>query len=185
MRTELLSIGEIGARGDGVALHDGRPVYVPKTAPGDIIEASVKGERCTLQKIITPSPQRAEAPCPYFQKCGGCSLQHVTPEFYRDWKIAGVKNALARANVSCESWNAPVFLPAATRRRTALATLKTADGLVLGYNEGRSHSILNIGRCLVLDPVLDGRIQALRPFLTRILPDKKPCDITLQLADGA
>jgi 23S rRNA (uracil1939-C5)-methyltransferase len=94
-----LTIDEIGAKGDGVALHDGAPVYVPKTAPGDVIEAVIKGERGTLRKIVTRSPHRAHPVCAYFDKCGGCSLQHVTPDFYREWKIAKVKTALARAGV--------------------------------------------------------------------------------------
>lgn len=180
-----LTITEIGAKGDGIALHDGTPVYIPKTAPGDVVETALKGERGIVQKIVTSSSHRVPAPCPYFAKCGGCSLQHVTPEFYRDWKIAKVKNALARAGVEPEAWGELVFLPAATRRRTTMTALKTNNGVTLGYNEGRSHNVLNIERCLVLDPVLEEKIQAFRPYLPRLVGDAKSCDITLQYAGGA
>lgn len=179
-----LTINEIGAKGDGVATHDGEAVYVPKTAPGDVIEAAIKGGRGIVQKIVTRSPVRAHPPCPYFDKCGGCSLQHVTPEFYREWKIAKVKTALARAGVEPEVWGEPVFLPAATRRRTTMTAIRTNSGVTLGYNEGRSHNVLNIERCLVLGPELEEKMQALRPFLPRLMGDAKNCDITLQYAGG-
>lgn len=179
-----LTINEIGAKGDGIATHDGASVYVPKTAPGDVIEAALKGERGMLQKIVSPSFTRVPAPCPYFDKCGGCSLQHVTPEFYRDWKIAKVKTALARAGVEPATWGEPIFLPAATRRRTTMTAIKTNRGVTLGYNEGRSHNVLNIERCLVLAPAIEEKMQALRPYLLRILGEAKTCDITLQYAGG-
>lgn len=180
-----LTINEIGAKGDGVALHHGAPVYVPKTAPGDVIEAAIKGERGMLQKIVSPSPARVPAPCPYFSKCGGCSLQHVTPEFYRAWKIAKVKTALTRAGVEPATWGEPVFLPAATRRRTTMTAIKTNRGITLGYNEGRSHNVLNIERCLVLDPALEKKTQELRPYLPRLMGEAKNCDVTLQYVGGA
>jgi 23S rRNA (uracil1939-C5)-methyltransferase len=180
-----LTIDEIGAKGDGVALHDGAPVYVPKTAPGDVIEAVIKGERGTLRKIVTRSPHRTHPVCAYFDKCGGCSLQHVTPDFYREWKIAKVKTALARAGVEPNVWNEPVFLEASTRRRTTMTMLRIRNDIILGYNEGRSHNVLDIQRCLVLDPALEDKMQALRPYLPRLLGEAKTCDVTLQYAGGA
>lgn len=180
-----LTVTEIGAKGDGVALHNGAPVYIPKTAPGDVIEAVIKGERGALQKVVTRSPARAHPPCGYFDKCGGCSLQHVTPEFYRDWKTAKVKTALSRAGVEPATWGEPAFLPAATRRRTTMTAIQTRNGVTLGYNEGRSHNVLNIERCLVLDPELEEKTHALRPYLLRLMNDAKTCDVTLQYAGGA
>jgi 23S rRNA (uracil1939-C5)-methyltransferase len=115
-------------RATALPLHDGAPVYVPKTAPGDVIEAAMKGERGMLQKIVTRSPHPRASPCPYFDKCGGCSLQHVTPEFYREWKIAKVKTALARAGVEPATWGEPVFLEAATRRRTTMTAHQNKQG---------------------------------------------------------
>ncbi|MCE7887782.1 MAG: class I SAM-dependent RNA methyltransferase [Alphaproteobacteria bacterium PRO2] len=180
-----LTINEIGAKGDGVALHDGAPVYVPKTAPGDVVEAVIKGERGAVQKIVTRSPHRVHPVCPYFDKCGGCSLQHVSLEFYREWKIAKVKTALSRAGIEAATWGEPVFLEASTRRRTTMTALRIKNDVILGYNEARSHNVLDIERCIVLDPALEEKIQALRPYLPRLLGDQKTCDITLQYAGGA
>ena len=43
-----LIIDSVGVRGDGVAQYDGKPVYVPFTAPGDRVRVRLsreKGER--------------------------------------------------------------------------------------------------------------------------------------------
>ncbi|MCL2797871.1 MAG: hypothetical protein FWD58_07450, partial [Firmicutes bacterium] len=62
------------------------------------------------EKILAPSPHRAVPPCPYFPKCGGCTLQHVSYprqlEFKRDnivstvRKIAGIELPLAEVAAS-------------------------------------------------------------------------------------
>lgn len=184
IKTAKLEITAIGAGGDGLAVFEGKPAYTPKTAPGDVVEAALSGERGTVKNILTPSPARIDPPCPHYARCGGCALQHVNEEFYRDWKIKKIQAALARENVKHDAWNDPVFLPAATRRRVTMAAAHKGGRITLGYNEARSHSLIDIRTCLILDPVLAASVQALRQFLPRILPEGKTCDITLQYADG-
>lgn len=184
MKTARLEVSAIGAGGDGLAVFEGKPAYIAKTAPGDVVEAALSGERGTVKNILTPSPVRIDPPCPHYARCGGCALQHVSEEFYRDWKVKKVQDALARENVKYDVWNDPVFLPAATRRRVTMAATHKGGRITLGYNEARSHALIDIRTCLILEPALEAKVQALRPFLPRILPEGKACDITLQYADG-
>lgn len=82
-RTVSLSIDAIAAGGDGVARNDGLVVFVPRTAPGDVITASIAGKghfaRGTLRTIQRPSPDRTDPPCPHYtrENCGGCQIQHM------------------------------------------------------------------------------------------------------------
>ena len=101
------------------------------------------------------------------------------------WKIEKIKNALARADVRYEKWEDPIFLPHATRRRATLNAHKINNNIRFGYNEARTHNILDIKHCMVLEPALDAKIQGLRPYLPRLLPDNKPVDIMIQNIDGA
>ena len=72
-------------KGDGLGHVDGQAVFVPLTAPGDLVTARVtKRGRGFLQagltEILEPGPDRREAPCAHYGECGGCNLQHVTDE---------------------------------------------------------------------------------------------------------
>ncbi len=185
----IVSITALGTQGDGIGTHEDKPIYVAKTAPGDVAEVTLHGERDgahvgKLAGIVTPAPERVEPPCPYFARCGGCSLQHVSADFYRAWKIEKVRHALERAGVKVKTWEEPVFLPPSTRRRTTVTALKRGAQIIMGYNEARSHAVVDIQSCLILEPELEKKIIALRAFLPRLLPDNKSIDITLQDVDG-
>ncbi len=84
-RTVELSIESIAAGGDGVGRTDGLVVFVPRTAPGDVITASLVSKkkhfgRGVIQHLTVPSPDRTDPPCVHYTRdnCGGCQLQHMT-----------------------------------------------------------------------------------------------------------
>ena len=185
-----LTIDQIGAGGDGVGAYNGKSVYIAKTAPGESVRVRLENENAEgftgrLLSIDTPGFERVNAPCPHFSRCGGCALQHVREKFYRNWKTEKVKSALQRANVSVAQEEGPVFLQAATRRRTTLAVFKNGNDIRFGYNEPRTRNILDIKTCLILEPALAEKIQALRPYLPALVPARKTVDLMLQYADGA
>jgi 23S rRNA (uracil1939-C5)-methyltransferase len=188
--TLTLSIDHIGAGGDGVAQHEGKSVFVPKTAAGDVITARVTSQNAEgifarLEEILTPSPERREAPCRYYARCGSCGLQHLQETAYREWKYQKVRSSLERAGAAPESWLEPVFLPAAGRRRVSFNARRTKAGLIFGYNEERSHTVLDIQTCIVLAPALDEKLQALRSALTELIEIGGALDVTLQMVDNA
>ena len=84
MAVVSVSIESIAAGGDGVGRKDGLVVFVPRTAPGDLVTAKISGRghfaRGSLGTIVTPSPVRIDPPCLHYtrDKCGGCQLQHMT-----------------------------------------------------------------------------------------------------------
>ena len=83
----------LAAGGDGVArLPDGRTVFVPRTAPGDLVELTQVREhrrfaRARLERVLESSPHRVEPRCPHYvrDECGGCQLQHLD----NDTQLAG------------------------------------------------------------------------------------------------
>ncbi|MFN2383479.1 MAG: class I SAM-dependent RNA methyltransferase [Gemmatimonadota bacterium] len=101
--------------GDGVARPDGLTVFLPWTAPGDRVRATVTERhprygRARLDAVVTPGPDRAVPGCPVFGVCGGCRLQHLTAEAQRAAKAGAVTDALERiaartlpAALHCES----------------------------------------------------------------------------------
>jgi len=183
-------IETIGRRGDGVGTLAGKPVFVPRALPGETVRARLREDReqgiaGQLLEIITPSPQRVAAPCPYYEDCGGCALQHWDGAAYRDWKTGRIAQLLERAGLEPERWLAPVFIPHATRRRASFSALWQNKTLRLGYRRARSHDIIDIPDCMVLAPSVQQMATALRPHLAGLLRPHKAAGIFVQDCGGA
>ena len=143
--------------------------------------ASARGE---LIEVVTPSPDRVEAPCPNYAVCGGCTMQHARAEFYRDWKVEIVRDALRKKNLQPAVWRDPVFVPGGTRRRATFAAYKKNNRVTIGYYRRRSHQVADIRTCLVAEPALMELRGKLVTALAPILPDSKALDVFVQMVDG-
>ena len=78
-----VSIDSIAAGGDGVGRNNGLVVFVPRTAPGDIVTARISGKghfaRGSLNTIVSASTDRIDPSCDHYtrDRCGGCQIQHI------------------------------------------------------------------------------------------------------------
>ncbi|HHY50614.1 MAG TPA: RNA methyltransferase, partial [Alphaproteobacteria bacterium] len=149
-------IEALGGRGEGIATHDGRRVFVPFTLPGEMVEIALDGPCGTPVSLRDASPERIEAVCPYFGACGGCLLQHAGPALYAGFKRDLVVTALRHAGIDAPV--APlVDARGAGRRRATFHT----DGKAAGYMRWRSHELLPIDACPILVPALRHRAPAI------------------------
>jgi 23S rRNA (uracil1939-C5)-methyltransferase len=90
--------------GDGVGrLEDGRTVFVPRTAPGDLVEVKQlrmhrRYARARSSRVLEPSTDRVEPRCPHYvhDECGGCQLQHLDSTAQREARRGFVGDALRR-----------------------------------------------------------------------------------------
>jgi 23S rRNA (uracil1939-C5)-methyltransferase len=102
MAGHRLTIESIAGGGDGVARDDGMVVFVPRTAPGDVVDAevAVKGRmgRGRVTAVVTPGPGRTAPACAHYDgdRCGGCQLQHLTLEAQHAAKQAIIRDAMRR-----------------------------------------------------------------------------------------
>ncbi|MCX8253662.1 MAG: RNA methyltransferase, partial [Beijerinckiaceae bacterium] len=153
-----LSIERLGARGEGIATHDGGRIYVPYALAGETVTADVAGERGTLVGLVEASPDRIVPICPHFGTCGGCAVQELALPRYADWKRGLLVAALARAGVEADV--APlVDAHGAGRRRATFHARTEPDGTTrVGFMRARSHDIVAIEACPILDPRLAGAL---------------------------
>ncbi|HET7275060.1 MAG TPA: methyltransferase domain-containing protein [Longimicrobiaceae bacterium] len=95
-------IDSIAAGGEGVGrLEDGRVVFVHRTAPGDLaaielVKQQKRWARGRLLRVIEPSADRREAPCKFYARCGGCTLEHIRYDAQLRAKATIVRDALTR-----------------------------------------------------------------------------------------
>ncbi len=104
MTAPEVRIQRLAAGGDGVGrLDDGRVVFVPRTAPGELIRLRAlrparRFARARVATILEPSPDRVEPRCAHYtaDECGGCQLQHLAMPAQRAARAAFVGDALRR-----------------------------------------------------------------------------------------
>lgn len=178
-----LTIERLGARGEGVARHNGAAVFTPYALAGETIRAEVDGERGRLIEILTPSPDRIAAFCPLFGVCGGCAVQTLAAPAYAAWKRELLGAALAHAGV------AMTLAPLASagglgRRRVELHARTDAQGrAVVGFMQARAHTLAPLAVCPLLAPALARAPEVARALAAKLAAGK-PFDIAIAATDG-
>ena len=184
---EQLVIDHVGHRGDGVAIADGRSVYVPYTLGGEIVEvepADGHAERRHLLAIAQGSTERIAPFCRYFASCGGCAIQHWQSDAYRTWKRRIVADTLTHSGIECEVGEL-ADAHGAGRRRVTIHARRGGDGeLRVGFAAAGSHTIVAIDNCPILDPALHGAFDAARAVAGVLKPSNKPLDIQITATDS-
>jgi len=164
--TEAL-IHALAPSGDGVGREvsgadAGRVVFVPRTAPGERIRLRVERAKKrhahgSLLEILEPSPDRVPARCRYYDTCGGCQWQHVSPAAQLKAKQAIVARATGDPTVAVDS----VGPPWGYRNR---ARLHHRNGQ-LGFHAARSGAVADIASCPLLSDALNEALPVARKTL--------------------
>lgn len=169
----------LAAGGDGVGrLEDGRTVFVPRTAPGDLVEpAGLRSHkrfaRARLGRLVEASPQRVEPRCPHYVRddCGGCQLQHVDAPGQREARRGFVGDALRRL-AKLDVADPP--LVAADREfeyRTKITLAASGDGRRLGLHRfDRADEVFELEWCHITVPELMELWRALRGLRSHFPP---------------
>lgn len=185
---EHLVIDHVAHRGDGVTFIDGEAVYVPYTLGGETVEvAPVPGhhpDRRRLLQVERASPERVTPFCKHFGVCGGCAIQHWETERYRAWKRNIVVETLAQAKLACEVEPLVDAHGLGRRRITLHARMGTHDVLKVGFAAASSHDIIPVDRCPILDPGLDGALDAAWAIAEPLISTGKPLDIQVSATDN-
>lgn len=183
---ERLDITDIGTGGDGIARDaDGRAVFVPLTAPGDVVEVEVDTDgRGKMIRLVTPSPLRADPPCPHFGVCGGCALQHLNVETYQKFKRDSVLSVLQKAGIDLPEKAETIFIPDHTRRRANFAVRIVKGKAVIGFHERKSATIRDVPDCLLIRDDVRRIINGMRDYLPAIAGDGQKMDVLVQCIDG-
>ncbi|MEO1192325.1 MAG: 23S rRNA (uracil(1939)-C(5))-methyltransferase RlmD [Pseudomonadota bacterium] len=181
--TLTLTIDQLGAQGDGIAVWQGKSLFISGAVPGETLRAAYRPsrgqQRAELLEVLESSSDRVVPPCPHFGPCGGCNLQHLGPEPYRDWKRQLLVTALKRRGfASTDDLVAPlVIVPAGSRRRVTWAAQKRGGQVTLGFYGERSHSLVGLQRCLLLVPALEALLASLPAVLERLLRDGQKASV--------
>lgn len=163
-----LEITDLAFGGEGVARVGEFVVFIPFTAPGDVVEAKlteVKKSfgRAELVKIITGSSERVTPKCTYFGECGGCQYQHLDYAAQLRWKHRQISELFRRVggfDPSVVQGVIPCPNPYHYRNRILVRSQwnKPAQKLNLGFMRTDCGLVCDIESCAIAEPSLNEAI---------------------------
>jgi 23S rRNA (uracil1939-C5)-methyltransferase len=180
--------------GRGIAQTDGKKVFVAGALSGETVQFIRRKSRrnfdeAELLEVLDASPERITARCEAFGRCGGCSLQHVTPETQRAIKAQTLRDNLERiGRVEPRTWLEPMTGPLWNYRRRARLAVKNvhAKGRALvGFRERHAPFIADMNRCEVLAQPVDGLIAPLGELVSSLSIRARLPQIEVAVADNA
>jgi 23S rRNA (uracil1939-C5)-methyltransferase len=183
----------LAAGGDGVGrLADGRAVFVPRTAPGDLAELTEVREhrrfaRARLARLIESSPDRSDPRCPHYDadECGGCQLQHLTMAAQRTARRMFVGEALRRLGKREASDPPLVPSPRDYDYRTKITLRVSSDGRRIGLHPfDRPERVFELRRCHITVPALMALWESLRSLRPLLPPRLDRIVLRLDRANG-
>jgi 23S rRNA (uracil1939-C5)-methyltransferase len=197
LNESTVQIRALSSDGAGVGnLADGRVVFVPRTAPGDevrvrITDGKPRWARGQLRGLLVPSPDRVPPSCPYYEECGGCTLQHIAYEQQLYWKGDTVREALKR--ISHVDIALPAVIPSPNERnyrsRVTFTLVRLPGGrVVAGFHHlGVPHRIVDVEEgCILPEPAVASIWTGLRRAWgegARRLPAGRKLRLTLRAVD--
>jgi 23S rRNA (uracil1939-C5)-methyltransferase len=192
-----LTIEKLVAGGDGLGRWEGVPIFVPRSAPGDRLRVRLTDRRpdygrAEIVEILEPGPGRRTPPCPFFERCGGCDLQHLEDDLQVRLKAEAVAETLTRLGkigvpedlrvITGDAWSYRLRTQLHTEPSPPESTSAASRPLV-GYFERGSHDLVPVDRCPILVPELEDLLPGLPGKLAGA--SKLPRRLDLAVGDGA
>ena len=149
--------------GRGIAYIDDKVVFVPKTIVDDIVDIKIMIEKkkysiAKVNEIINPSKLRIPFKCPYFDICGGCSLQNVEYRIELEYKLQKINNLLKKNKIDYQVKD--IIKSAKRYNYRNKVSLKIEDNII-GYYEKDTHNIVEINKCFLLNDAINDVIDDL------------------------
>lgn len=155
-QTYVVDIIDYGSNGEGIAKIDGYTVFVPFALVGEQVEVLIVQSKKDFAfgkvlNVIKPSEHRVNAPCPYFKKCGGCQLQHMSYGEQLKYKTNFVQNCLKKyADLAVEVDSCVPSESEYSYRNKFSFPVQEIDGKVaVGMYRLASHKFVPIENCLL------------------------------------
>lgn len=175
-----VTVSSLDTFGQGVATHKGKTIFVKSALPCETVDIQLTEDKknyakAKVIKYHTQSKDRVIPQCQYYQNCGGCELQHISPHLQQQVKYHSLikqlqkENGISLAHIVDQPSHIIADQPYHYRRRARLAINIIKGELCIGFRQAESNQIVNIDNC----PVLVRELNVLLPSLQRCLREIK------------
>ena len=191
---ETAVVQDMNTDGQGVATVDGKRVFIAGAISGETvsfrrIRARRNYDEAELLAIGAASPDRVDPRCTYFGTCGGCSLQHLSPDAQARLKESVLLESLKRIGFVTPRRVMPAVTgsPWGYRRRARLAA-RHVDGkgrVLVGFSERDSSWIADMRSCETLHPAVSALLAPLSELIGSLSIARRIPQVEVAVADNA
>ena len=167
-----LQIDRLSHDGRGIALHQGKTVFVDGGLVGEQVEVAhyrrqKNFSECQAKHIVKPSSERVEPVCPIFAQCGGCQLQHLRADKQIQYKQSALLSLLQRQyQLQPETVLDPICsAPEGYRSRVRFGIDSQRQ---LSFRQKLSDKLVAVDQCPVLEPSLQALIPQVQAWLDEL-----------------
>ena len=151
--------------GRGIAYVGDKITFIPNTIPGDTVDITITKETkkyniAKVDKYLKLSSRRVKPKCPYFDICGGCTLQSISYEDTINYKYNKVKNLFKKGNIEI---NLEIIRNPNPYNYRNKISLKVVDKRT-GFYEESTHNIVEINECIIASPAINKTISLISEF---------------------
>lgn len=159
----IVTIKRIGINGEGVAYYKRKAAFLDNALPGEVVKATISEVqpgflRAEINEWEKKSPDRQEPPCPVYERCGGCQLQHMTYAAQLQAKEELLREAFRRYAKIEDLPLRPIAgmkEPWGYRNKAQLPVGWEGGRMIAGLYEADSHKLVNISGCPIQHPVVN------------------------------
>ncbi|CAM3665011.1 23S rRNA (uracil(1939)-C(5))-methyltransferase RlmD [Marinicrinis lubricantis] len=170
-----LDIRKIGINGEGIGYYKRKTVFVPGALPGETAEVEanrvfpnyIQGK---LIRVTKKSKDRAVPPCPVYDQCGGCQLQHMSYEAQLRAKEEIVRESFARYTGLNELPMLPIFGmedPWKYRNKAQMQVGHQKGKMITGLYAPGSHQLVDLSGCPIHHPAVNRVIAQVKQIAER------------------
>lgn len=160
----MIEITSLDHNGRGIGKLNNKIVFVENALPGEIVDITILKEKkkyieARVNNFIKKSEKRIESACPYFGKCGGCDLLHLSYEDTLKFKEDKIKNIVNRYLDSKIKINniVPCGNNFYYRNKTTFQVKNC-----IGFYKNNTYDIIKTDKCLISSELINNSIDYLK-----------------------
>ncbi|MBT3182732.1 MAG: class I SAM-dependent RNA methyltransferase [Deltaproteobacteria bacterium] len=170
--------------GNGAGEIDGKKVFVPLSAPGDILDVEIVGDHKTwseakILSVVETASCRVTNKCPVFGTCGGCQWQHLSYDTQLEWKRSILKETLEHIGGIENPEVLPTLAsPKQWNYRNKIQLHVDSKGRI-GFYKPKSKEVVEFDECYIADESLNAKLNEKREKYS-----KRDRGVALRVEDG-
>lgn len=170
-----ISIRKLAWGGEGLGSVDGAVVFVPELLPGESARVEITSVarnyyKAACRQLLSRTPERRTPPCAHVLLCGGCQIQHAyyTAQVrYKQEMLKDIFTPLMKRQPFELLSIHPSPLEFGYRLRARWKCQRLHGRYQIGYFQRKSHTLVDITSCALLEPELNRILEPLKSILLR------------------